>query len=410
MFQPVDPTAELPARCPVIVLGGRFRTVKHRILVQKRSWEMLRIFSDQIAEPLFLMQNAQTDNTLEYELPENVKIITLPVTRGKLKLVKTIFGIALSNDVKRAINTATAVYLRQPLWECWDVFKYARSKRKKILVSFHGDWPDMLKQPQVSILKQLANQVMARYVEYIYNVMASESIIPFYVGAALQKKYGNPARKEIVFANFLHSNNDISSLRPVSNITPHKVLFVGQFEEYKGIAYLIRAIALLKKEKVDLRLMLVGAGPLKHQLCQLVQRLGLNNEVEWCGYVQYGPGLMALYRQADLLVLPSVAGEGTPKVLMEAMSQGLPVIATDVGNISNLLKNGYYGLVLPPADEKALFSAIFGLLTKPALRAEFAQKGLDLARISTRERQMEVVREGLECAIPEALGIADYLQ
>jgi glycosyltransferase involved in cell wall biosynthesis len=371
---------------------------------------MLRIFSDQLAEPIFLMDNNQTDNTLEYALPENVTIVTLPITRGKLKLVKTIFGTALSNDVKHAINASTTVYLRQPLWECWDVFKYARALRKKTLVSFHGDWPDMLRQPQDSAWKQVTNQAMATYIEYIYNVMATESVISFFVGDALRKKYGNSAKQEIVFANFLHSKNEISSFRPVSNLPPYKILFVGQFEEYKGIEYLIRAIALLKNEKIDLRLMLIGTGPLKHQLCQLVQRLGLKEEIEWCGYVQHGTGLMALYRQADLFVLPSVSGEGTPKVLMEAMSQGVPVIATDVGNSRNLLKNGHYGLVLPPADDKALFSAIHKLLAKPDLRSAFAQKGLELARISTRERQMEIVREGLQKAIPEALGKPDYLQ
>jgi glycosyltransferase involved in cell wall biosynthesis len=410
VLQSIDQADNLSSQHSVLIVGGLFRTVDGRVLVQKRSWEMLRIFSDQLAEPIFLMYNAQTDRTLEYELPEKATVITHTTTRGKFKLVKTILGTALSNDVKRAINTSTAVYLRQPLWECWDVFKYARANGKKILVSFHGDWPEMLRQTQGSTWKKVTNHLMARYIGHIYNIMAVESIISFFVGDALQNKYGNLAKQEIVFANFLHSKNEISSHRPVSNMQPYKILFVGQFEEYKGIEYLIRAIALLKNEKIDLRLMLIGTGPLKHQLCQLVQRLGLKEEIEWCGYVQHGTGLMALYRQADLFVLPSVSGEGTPKVLMEAMSQGVPVIATDVGNSRNLLKNGHYGLVLPPADDKALFSAIHKLLAKPDLRSAFAQKGLELARISTRERQMEIVREGLQKAIPEALGKPDYLQ
>ncbi len=393
---------------PTFIVGGAFRTQGDKVLVQKRSWEMLRIFSDHMASPIFGMHLDPADETLEYPLPDMVRIAELPLIHGKAKLIRTAFCKPLTPEIKKIVDNCYAVYLRQPLWECWNIFRYAISKKKKILVSFHGDWPDALKKSETTTVKHFLNLALAQYIHYTFKVMARQSEVVFCVGEALQKKYGTSAKNSVVFANFLHSADDIAIPRVLNELPPYRILFVGHFEEYKGTKYLIRAVALLKQQGFNLKLVLVGTGSLEHYLRALVRKEGIEDNVEWLGYIQHGKELMAVYRKAELFVLPSIASEGTAKVLMEAMSQGVPLIATDVGNTRHLLEDGKYGIIVPSADASAIANAIRSLLDNANLRGAFIKKGLELARLSTKDRQKEIVKIAIESAMPEILGVPKY--
>jgi len=396
-------------RNSTFIVGGAFRTRGEKILVQRRSWEMLRIFSDHMASPIFGMQLDPNDETLEYQLPNSVRIVALPFVRGKAKLIKTALHRALTPEIKKTIADCYAVYLRQPLWECWDVFNYARSLKKKILVSYHGDWPDALKISEVAGAKHLINLALAHYIDHVFKVMARNSEVSFCVGKELQDKYGTLAKKSVLFANFLHSADDIAEPRPLNESPPYRILFVGHFEEYKGTKYLIRAAVLLKKQGLDLKLILVGTGSLEQDLRALARSEGIEENIEWLGYIQHGSELMDVYRRADVLVLPSIASEGTAKVLMEAMSQGVPVIATDVGSSRYLLGDGKYGIIVQPGDASAIARSIENTVRDFNLRESFISKGVALARFHTRERQEEVVRSMLERTVPDLLGTPDYM-
>ena len=76
----------------------------------------------------------------------------------------------------------------------------------------------------------------------------------------------------------------------------------------------------------------LGSGEELPSLSRLADSLGLSDAIRFHGYVPFGRELLDLYCESDLFVLPAVAGEGLPKVLVEAMSQGVPAIATDVGS------------------------------------------------------------------------------
>ena len=370
---------------------------------------MLRILSDQMEAPVFGMHLQQDDETLEYELPDGVRIVPIPLVLGKKKGLNTALRRALSPEIKETIDRCSAVYLRQPLWECWDVFRYARSRGKRILVSYHGDWPDALRRSDATGLKRLFNLALALYVDHVFKVMARHCELAFCVGQDLQDKYGRLAKRSVVFANFLHSKDDIASPHALNESPPYRILFVGGFEEYKGVKYLIRAAGILEQKNLDFKLTLVGAGSLEQDLRAQVRSEGIDQHVEWPGYIQHGKELMEFYRQADLFVLPSIASEGTAKVLMEAMSQGVPVIATDAGGNSHFLEDGEYGVLTPSKDAIKMASAIQNLLGDTELRTAFIQKGSDLARSSTREKQKEIVKTALESAMPEIIGAPKYL-
>ena len=148
---------------------------------------------------------------------------------------------------------------------------------------------------------------------------------------------------------------------------------IALFRPRKGIEVLLRAMALLRWRGVNVRLRAVGdfeSPDYDHRVKQLVWDLGLEAAIDWVGFQRDIDGQLA---QMDLLVLPSLFGEGLPMVVLEAMSAGLPVVAADVEGIPEAVRDGREGLLVAPGDPQELAGAIgrivAGQFPWPALRA-----------------------------------------
>ncbi len=142
----------------------------------------------------------------------------------------------------------------------------------------------------------------------------------------------------------------------------------------KGHIYLLHAVARLKARGLRLKLWLAGDGELRDQLASAVESLELVEDVCFLGQLSQRE-LLEIYiaSKVDLVVLPSLH-EGIPVALMEAMSLGIPAVATEVGGIPELL-GGEAGLLVPPKDPEALAKAIARLATDPDLRRTLGQRG-----------------------------------
>lgn len=139
----------------------------------------------------------------------------------------------------------------------------------------------------------------------------------------------------------------------------------------KGLDLIIGALGNLAPRYPQLRLCLVGDGPLRRELEAQAHALGLETRIHFAGNVEdVRPYLRAL----DLLVVPS-RREGQGRVLMEAMALGRPVMATRVGGIPELVCHGHNGWLVPPEDPAALAQAIAALLDDPPLRTALAREG-----------------------------------
>lgn len=154
---------------------------------------------------------------------------------------------------------------------------------------------------------------------------------------------------------------------------------VGTLHEVKGQAYLIEACRRLVAQGVDLELHLVGDGVDRPMLERQVADAGLGHRVAFEGSLTRD-AIAALLRRADVLVTPSVptaAGkrEGIPVVLMEAMSSGVPVVASDLSGIPELVEHERSGLLVPPRDPEALATALRRLHDDPALRRALGAAG-----------------------------------
>ncbi len=154
---------------------------------------------------------------------------------------------------------------------------------------------------------------------------------------------------------------------------PIAILSVGSLLEKKGHEYLIRACQQLKARGVDLRCTIIGGGPDKEKLGQLIRDCDLESQVVLVGASKRNNVLEA-YRHSDLFVLASVIAQdgdrdGIPVVLMEAMAMHIPVISTRVSGIPELVRHTDTGLLVPERDATALAEAIASLVADPALQA-----------------------------------------
>ncbi len=132
-----------------------------------------------------------------------------------------------------------------------------------------------------------------------------------------------------------------------------EIVSIARLVPVKGLSYLIRAIADLK----DVSLVIIGDGPQRKGLELLSQHLELRDRVFFNGWVSDRSEIWNHLNQATVFVLPSLS-EGRPRVLVEAMACGLPLVATEVGGVSEIVADGVNGLLVPPRDAKALAKAI----------------------------------------------------
>jgi glycosyltransferase involved in cell wall biosynthesis len=179
----------------------------------------------------------------------------------------------------------------------------------------------------------------------------------------------------------VHCGVDTTVLRPrpARAPGPFTVVCVGTLHEVKGQAHLVEACRLLVEQGVDVRCHLVGSGPDEADLRAQVAAAGLADRVVLEGN-RTTAEVAALLQRADVLAAPSVPTrqgkrEGIPVVLMEAMSSGLPVVASDLSGIPELVEDGRSGLLVPPGDATGLAGALRRLAEDPALAARLGRAG-----------------------------------
>lgn len=147
-----------------------------------------------------------------------------------------------------------------------------------------------------------------------------------------------------------------------------RLLFVGRLASVKGVPVLFQAMAQARRQRPDLTLTLIGDGPERLALEVEAQTMGLAPAVSFAGYRDQAAVAAAL-ADHDVLVLPSFA-EGVPVVLMEAMAARLPVVATCVAGVPELVEDGISGHLVPPGNPGSLARAILSALDAPPAMGE----------------------------------------
>ena len=153
--------------------------------------------------------------------------------------------------------------------------------------------------------------------------------------------------------------------------SPPVVGLVARLQPEKDVPTFLRAAAQLARRFPDVRFRIAGDGPLRGELAQLAERLGVASRVEFLGVVRDMP---AFFREIDVLACSSVA-EGTPLAIAEAMGSAIPVVATRIGGIPDQIRDGEDGLLVPPGDPALLAARVAWLLEDESVALRIGKAG-----------------------------------
>lgn len=173
---------------------------------------------------------------------------------------------------------------------------------------------------------------------------------------------------------------DINSLRSNERITPPLpvILAVGRLVPKKGFDVLINACSVLNQRKINFVCRIIGSGPEYGFLAKLISANNLSQQVFLTGAMEF-EDIVCQYQEATVLVMPSRICnddvDGLPTVIIEALAMGVPVIASAVAGIPDLIKDKITGLLVQSNDENALAKAIANLLCDKKMRDNLATQG-----------------------------------
>jgi len=144
------------------------------------------------------------------------------------------------------------------------------------------------------------------------------------------------------------------------------ILYTGSLDALKGLFDLVRAAKYICRDHQNVKFILAGKGPLEKNLKRLVHSLDLDRNISFVGYINQ-ERLLEYYQEASIFVHPSYH-EGLPTTILEAVSCGIPVVATAVAGTSEVITDGETGYLVPPKDPDKLATAILSLLNDKELR------------------------------------------
>lgn len=166
---------------------------------------------------------------------------------------------------------------------------------------------------------------------------------------------------------------------PAATPTPkqYTIGIIGRITPIKGHVYLIRAISKVARLMPNIKVLIIGDGPVskpkyRQELEMMVRRLSLSKHIHFLGERHDIPQQLT---KLDLLVMPSIGEETFGRVIIEAQARGVPVIATRVGGIIDIIKDGENGILVPPKDWHSLSGAIISLLKDRSLRERLSKAG-----------------------------------
>ena len=215
------------------------------------------------------------------------------------------------------------------------------------------------------------------------------------------EKSGVPSRRVLFIRNGIHTQPFASVVKTSIPGTSNQpvVGLVGRLAWEKGIDVFLDAAARVLAELPHANFTVVGEGPDREQLENQIHTLGIEAAVALVGRREDMP---AIYASLDIMVSSS-RQEGLPMAILEGMASGLPIIATSVGEVPSVVRNGETGILLPPGDARALASAIVDLWRAPEKRRCLGSAARNLVQSEYSAERMvneylSVYREALASA------------
>ncbi|MEZ9590570.1 glycosyltransferase [Vibrio breoganii] len=291
-------------------------------------------------------------------VPDAYDIYVLPKLSSYARALSQIFKYyVVFKEVTNRYRSAT-YYLRIPQPFSW-LFQLLKCKSSKLV--YH-----LMSNPVEAIMKKESERYIVRCLkvslflpDFMLTMVAARLNYCSCNGETLKKqlKYWLSSSTVVLNESTLYSSDFLpeEKIKQRNESEPLKLIYVGYLRSAKGTRYLLSAINDLASQGYNIKLTMVGSGEMYNFCNDFIFKNGLTKNIELTGHISERDHLLELYSQNDVFVFPSLS-EGSPRVVIEAMSRGLAVIATNVGNTKVLIKKN--GLLVEPRSSESLVESI----------------------------------------------------
>jgi len=285
--------------------------------------------------------------------------------------------------LKRGLFKKSIVHAHGPI--VLSLAAYNKLSNFPLLLSVHDYWPVcfqrslLLSDNKICNLNANCNKCLSTHmgnfsglskIIYFENKILLERIEKFIAVSHFVKNMlsrgGIPAKKIVVLHNWV----DMKKIEAYHKDLPEKRenigLFVGQISKQKGAHIAVEAMSKVVKDMPDFKFRVIGSGPLVSTLRRKVEKDGLSCSISLLGKVD-SETLFEEYRRAKLFLCPSIWPDPCPTVVLEAMAFKLPIVASNIGGIPEMVKHGYNGFLFSPGNTDTLAEYVSKLISDEEL-------------------------------------------
>lgn len=333
----------------------------------------------------------------------NVSLAPLPYFPGPRQFYPMLPSI--HGRLRAWVEQCDVVHLRVPTPAAIFAFRIARAQGKPVFLLVVGDYAALLPHLGYRGIKKALFGAYVGFEEWALRHMTTRALT-FTNGAALRDKHEAQGARVIETKTTTLSDHDIADRADTCAGPAIRLLTVSRIDPRKGLRALPTLVASLVAAGTNVTADIVGPtigliGDSERDSIQAdAEAAGVGDRVRLPGPIALDR-LMPLYRDYDIFVLPTRPGEGIPRVLLEAMAAGLPIVTTRVSGITSLITDDENGLLVHDASPEQLTKAVKKLIDSPSLRQRLIAGGYATARAHTLERQAAHIMR----AVNDAFGL-----
>lgn len=319
----------------------------------------------------------------------NVRLAPLPYFPGPRQFYPALPEIY--PRLREWVDRCDVIHLRVPTPAGIFAYRLARRAHKPVFLLIVGDYRALAPHLPYRGVKRALFGAYVAFEERALSRM-TRGAVTFANGSALRAKHEHDSMRVYETRTTTLRSDDIASRTDTCQGTTVRLLSVSRIDPRKGLRVLPAVVRTLVTSGANVTLDIVGPtighiGDLERDaILEDARRLEVDDRIALSGPAPLDR-LIRAYREYDIFVLPTRPGEGIPRVLLEAMAGGLPVITTNVAGIGSLIRDRENGLLLEESSSEAVVQAVRLLLDAPMLRRELIQQGYETARAHTLERQ-----------------------
>ncbi|HEX8029174.1 MAG TPA: glycosyltransferase family 4 protein [Vicinamibacterales bacterium] len=319
----------------------------------------------------------------------NVTLAALPNFEGPVHFYPQL--PAVMRTLSSWVKTIDVLHCRVPSPAAMFAFVLARRAGLPAWILIVGDLAALLPTMPYRGAKKWLWRGYTAFEEFNVQWMSDRSLA-FANGKALSDKHSRSSHAVHATTTTTISSSDIASRPDTCQGTEIRILTVSRIDPRKGLRVLPEVVAGLRARNLNVSLDIIGPAvgrPGEEERAAInrdaVAR-GVGEHVRLLGAVPLDQ-LLPTYRGYDLFVLPTLPGEGIPRVLLESMTAGVPIVTTHVAGIPSLIQNDVNGLLVESPTANAVIDALARLATDATLRMRLIANGYDTARGFTLEAQ-----------------------